>query len=317
MGRRCLLRENIPGSQRQARGIAEAARRSSRTCTPGSQAERGATDQGRRVHGRVPGVHLGACTASHGPGCGSLWRAGPLSSTPGSRARWAGKVTVPFPFRHPLPPTPRQSFWAVSREKKGYSGVVTYASPRWAPVDAWMDCLGSGDSDIDREGRRAGAGRGGRACHRIRAAATAAVPLRCCRALLQLLGRGPCGWAVLRDSGEGMMSVPGSAFCNRPPRHSHARPLPTHSHTQNARMPGTGRVVITDHVAFVLLNVYVPNAGERPARSRLGFKLDFLRALKRKADEFRSRGRQVRAAWSCTLGEREPSAGGGSWPAAP
>ena len=55
------------------------------------------------------------------------------------------------------------------------------------------------------------------------------------------------------------------------------------------------RVVITDHGAFVLINVYVPNAGDRPARARLAFKLAFLRALKAKADALVAAGREVRA----------------------
>jgi hypothetical protein len=53
------------------------------------------------------------------------------------------------------------------------------------------------------------------------------------------------------------------------------------------------RVVITDHGAFVLVNVYVPNAGERPARSRLDFKVRFLRALKDKCDALAAAGREV------------------------
>lgn len=42
-------------------------------------------------------------------------------------------------------------------EKKGYSGVATYASEAWAPLSAEADCLGSGEDDIDREGRWVGA----------------------------------------------------------------------------------------------------------------------------------------------------------------
>uniref|UniRef100_A0A1D2AEL1 DNA-(apurinic or apyrimidinic site) endonuclease n=1 Tax=Auxenochlorella protothecoides TaxID=3075 RepID=A0A1D2AEL1_AUXPR len=98
-----------------------------------------------------------------------------------------------------------ESYWAVSREKKGYSGVVTYARGQWRAAHVEVDCLASGESDIDRE----------------------------------------------------------------------------------------GRVVVSDHGAFVLINVYVPNAGDRPARPRLGFKLKFLHALKRTADGFRKQGRQV------------------------
>ncbi|CAL8460704.1 g235 [Coccomyxa elongata] len=46
-----------------------------------------------------------------------------------------------------------ESFWAFSREKKGYSGVATYVAERYSPIDAQVDCLGTGSADIDREGR--------------------------------------------------------------------------------------------------------------------------------------------------------------------
>jgi hypothetical protein len=51
------------------------------------------------------------------------------------------------------------------------------------------------------------------------------------------------------------------------------------------------RVVVTDHGDFVLINVYVPNAGEKGERS--DFKCKFLRALKHKADSYRATGRKV------------------------
>lgn len=98
-----------------------------------------------------------------------------------------------------------QSFWAHSREKKGYSGVTTYASDAYAPLSCQADCLGSGEEDIDRE----------------------------------------------------------------------------------------GRVLITDHGAFVLVNVYVPNAGDRPDRPRLHYKLRFLAALRRKCEELAVAGREL------------------------
>jgi hypothetical protein len=64
-------------------------------------------------------------------------------------------------------------------------------------------------------------------------------------------------------------------------------PLPPH------HPPLPIRVVETDHGAFVLLNVYVPNAGDRPARARLDLKLSFLRALKARMDELVAGGREV------------------------
>lgn len=53
-------------------------------------------------------------------------------------------------------------------------------------------------------------------------------------------------------------------------------------------------MVITDLQHVVLINVYVPNAGERPERARLGFKLKFLAELEAKVHSFVSQGREVR-----------------------
>jgi exonuclease III len=55
------------------------------------------------------------------------------------------------------------------------------------------------------------------------------------------------------------------------------------------------RIVLTDHGAFVLLNVYVPNAGDRSKNGgeRAGFKCRFLVALKEKADSLQASGREV------------------------
>lgn len=47
-----------------------------------------------------------------------------------------------------------ESFWAISQERQGYSGVTTYASTAYSPTDAQADCLGCAPgSDLDREGR--------------------------------------------------------------------------------------------------------------------------------------------------------------------
>lgn len=55
-----------------------------------------------------------------------------------------------------------------------------------------------------------------------------------------------------------------------------------------------GRLIETDHGSFILINVYAPNAGdEEQGRPRLGFKLSFLKALKRKCDELVCSGRHV------------------------
>ena len=57
---------------------------------------------------------------------------------------------------------------------------------------------------------------------------------------------------------------------------------------------GDCRVVITDHGAFVLLNVYAPNAGgTSEGRPRADFKLKFLHALKDKVDGLAAAGKQA------------------------
>ena len=50
---------------------------------------------------------------------------------------------------------------------------------------------------------------------------------------------------------------------------------------------------MTDHGAFLLFNVYAPNAGERPARARLPFKLKWFEALRAKIDSCLAAGREV------------------------
>jgi hypothetical protein len=53
-------------------------------------------------------------------------------------------------------------------------------------------------------------------------------------------------------------------------------------------------VVVTDLQAFVLINVYVPNAGSRSGDSaRVDFKVRFLKALKEKCDSLSAAGRQA------------------------
>ncbi|GFR44092.1 hypothetical protein Agub_g5254, partial [Astrephomene gubernaculifera] len=62
---------------------------------------------------------------------------------------------------------------------------------------------------------------------------------------------------------------------------------------EQPELDNEGRLVLTDHGSFVLLNVYVPNAGDRPDRPRLPYKLAFLRALRNKMDELTAEGRMV------------------------
>ena len=75
----------------------------------------------------------------------------------------------------------------------------------------------------------------------------------------------------------------------------------------DALLSNACRVVITDHSHFVLVNVYVPNAGDRPDRPRLQYKLRFLEALKKKCDALVAQGREVRGlaagrGWCCRCG---------------
>jgi exonuclease III len=42
-----------------------------------------------------------------------------------------------------------------------------------------------------------------------------------------------------------------------------------------------GRIMYTDHGSFVLLNVYVPNAGGQIGQPRMDFKLRYLKALQK------------------------------------
>ncbi|KAH9307218.1 hypothetical protein KI387_035129, partial [Taxus chinensis] len=55
-----------------------------------------------------------------------------------------------------------------------------------------------------------------------------------------------------------------------------------------------GRLMETDHGSFVLINVYVPNAGEPPdSRPRLNFKLRFLKALKHRCEDLVNSGKEI------------------------
>jgi exonuclease III len=64
-------------------------------------------------------------------------------------------------------------------------------------------------------------------------------------------------------------------------------------HSSDSELNCEGRLVVTDHGAFVLFNVYVPNAGDHPQRPRLGFKMSFLEALRDKMQQYMGQGRQV------------------------
>lgn len=64
-------------------------------------------------------------------------------------------------------------------------------------------------------------------------------------------------------------------------------------YTLNCVAACTRRSIWTDHGNFVLFNVYVPNAGDRPERARLQAKVAFLQSLKERVDVLVGSGRQV------------------------
>lgn len=65
-------------------------------------------------------------------------------------------------------------------------------------------------------------------------------------------------------------------------------------HISRSDNPAFCSVVLTDLGAFILINVYVPNAGDRLGDGeRTAFKVRFLEALKEKANALRAAGRQV------------------------
>ena len=53
------------------------------------------------------------------------------------------------------------------------------------------------------------------------------------------------------------------------------------------------RILISDHGYFVVINVYVPNAGEKPERPRYSVKMQFLNNLLNKASQIESSGKKV------------------------
>lgn len=64
-------------------------------------------------------------------------------------------------------------------------------------------------------------------------------------------------------------------------------------HAGEKELQQEGRLLITDHGEYVVVNVYAPNAGERPARPRLEFKLNWFSALKDKLCFFSRQGKQI------------------------
>eukprot|EP00741_Cyanophora_paradoxa_P024487 tig00022075_g23643.t1 len=69
-----------------------------------------------------------------------------------------------------------------------------------------------------------------------------------------------------------------------------------------SRFDDEGRVLETDHGAFVLLNVYCVNGGQGPARAQ--FKLEFHAALARRCEQLREDGRAVIVAGDLNIAHR-------------
>lgn len=57
------------------------------------------------------------------------------------------------------------------------------------------------------------------------------------------------------------------------------------------RFDNEGRIIVTDHGAFVLLNIYFPNGGSGP--ERLQYKMEFYEAFRAYVDQLRAEGREV------------------------
>lgn len=69
-----------------------------------------------------------------------------------------------------------------------------------------------------------------------------------------------------------------------------------------ADLSGEGRLVVTDLGSFVLINVYVPNAGDQAAgRPRLEYKMRFLHALRDRCDALADAGREVLIVGDCNV----------------
>lgn len=59
--------------------------------------------------------------------------------------------------------------------------------------------------------------------------------------------------------------------------------------------------MLTDHGSFVLLNLYIPNAGgskKDPSRPRANAKMRFLYLLQQKVDALLAEGRQASTSWA-------------------
>lgn len=69
------------------------------------------------------------------------------------------------------------------------------------------------------------------------------------------------------------------------------------------RFDNEGRIVVTDHGAFVLLNIYFPNAGRGPERLR--YKMEFYAAFRAYVDHLVAEGRDVVVGGDVNTAHRE------------
>eukprot|EP00898_Chlorokybus_atmophyticus_P007263 jgi/Chlat1/7538/Chrsp62S07032 len=75
--------------------------------------------------------------------------------------------------------------------------------------------------------------------------------------------------------------------------------------SEDEELQNEGRLVLTDHGTFVLINCYVPNAGPAPTRPRLRQKTAFLRALHEMALRLEGEGRNIVIAGDLNVAHRQ------------
>ncbi|CAI5513404.1 unnamed protein product [Closterium sp. Naga37s-1] len=173
------------------------------------------------------------------------------------------------------------SYWAFSRDKKGYSGCVTFVRDGLTPLDAVADAVGPNGLAWEARGAdRAPWERGGGL-----AVDTTDDQAPDAEAGAERDGGGRGEGVVEKGDGEegdeGEGEGEGSVWRE-------------------------GRCVRTDHGRFVLLNVYVPNAGEhKHGRPRLQRKMAFLRALRAECDAVRASGRHVVVVGDVNISHRD------------
>jgi exodeoxyribonuclease III len=163
-----------------------------------------------------------------------------------------------------------QSFWACSQAKKGYSGVTTYVANPWAPTSCELDALAL-------------------------ASTMASAGTETASELDGQTGDGNNDKKKKKNTQSGTELPRGSADDDLMPSSSSAAPFSFDGSavTPTIDFNGQGRIVLTDHGEFVLINVYVPNAGERPNRPRLPMKLRFLAALRDRCEHLAAEGREI------------------------